>query len=388
MKFSVKQSVFLNALQIVSKAVPQRPTHPVLANIRTEANQDEIILTGFDLSFGIEVKITEFNFYEQGVICLPAKLLLNIVSKQGNNSEIIVSSDENNQCTFSCDNSEYQISGMDTDEYPELSSVVDDSSEQNDNDFQEFILSPSDLLTAIKSTVFACATDESKQVLTGLNFDISDCLKVAATDGHRLSVISIANDDLKLEPKDKEVNITIPSKILKELERILSDKRLDSIKLIKGNGNLSFQTESTKFVSRTLSGEYPKYQNLIPDDNKFSTSITVDRKALIKSIDKVSAILDNPKSDLIEINLNPDDQQIRLSTQTKDVGECFETLFAQISGELEMICFNVSYFLDALKAIESNEVQIKLIDKTNPCIIIPLSNLEMLCLIMPVQQRR
>ena len=389
MKFSVQQPAFLNALQIVNKAVPQKPLHPILVNIRIEVTQSEIILTGFDLSMGIEHRITEFNFCEQGAICLPAKLLLNIVSKQNNSSEITISTDDTYQCTLICDNSEYQISGMDIDEYPELSSVIDNGSEQNDEDFQEFTLNPADLLTAIKSTIFACASDESKQILTGLNFNISsENLKVAATDGHRLAVVSIIRQGLKSDAENEESIITIPAKILKELERILTGKTLESIKLIEGNGSLSFETTSTKLICRTLDGKYPNYPQLIPDDDKFSTLITVDRKALIKSIDKVSAILDNPKSDLIELNLNPDNQQIKLSTQAKDVGECFEILPAQISGELKMICFNVSYFLDALKAMESNEVQIKLINETNPCIIIPLSNLEMLCLIMPLQKKR
>jgi DNA polymerase-3 subunit beta len=388
MKFSVQQPAFLNALQIVSKAVPQRPSHPILINIRIEVNQNEITLTGFDLSFGIEVKITEFNYYEQGAICLPAKLLLNIVSKQDSSSEIIISTDENNQCTLICDNSEYQISGMDIDEFPELSSVVDNGSEQNDDDFQEFILSPSDLLTAIKNTVFACSTDESKQVLTGINFDISsERLKVAATDGHRLAVISITPDELELKSENEGTIITIPAKILKELERILGDKSLESIKLIEGNGVLHFQTITTKLVCRILDGQYPKYQQLIPDDNQFSTLITLDRKALIKSIEKASVILDSPEG-LIDLSFDHNNQQLELSTQTKEVGGCSESLPVQISGDLDSISFRCKYFLEGLKTIDSTEVQIKLTDKTGPCIIIPLSNLDMLYLLMPVQMRR
>ena len=388
MKFSVQQPVFLNALQIVSKAVPQKPTHPILINIRIITYIDQIILTGFDLSFGIEHKITEFNLYEPGAICLPAKLLLNIVSKQDSNSEIIISTDDNNQCILVCDNSEYQILGMDTDEYPELSSVTDKNSEQNNDSFQEFILNSSALLTAIKNTVFACSTDESKQVLTGINFDISsERLKVAATDGHRLAVISITPDELELEIENEKSIITIPAKMLKELERILIDKSLESIKLIEGNGNLSFQTITTKLVCRTLYGQYPNYSQLIPNGDKFSTLVTIDRKALIKSIEKASVILDSPEG-LINLFFDHDNQQLTLSTQTKEVGGCSESLFAQTSGDLESIAFRCKYFLDGLKAMDSTEIQIKLTDKTGPCIIIPLSNLDMLYLIMPVQMRK
>ncbi len=388
MKFSVQQSVLYSALQTVNRAVPTKPTHPILISIRIEVEREQITLTGFDLSFGIEVKITEFNLYETGDVCLPAKLLLNIVSKQDSSEEIIVSTDENNFCTLSVGNSEYQIVGVSSEEYPELSSVVDSGSEMNDDDYQEFILSPVDLLTSIKNTLFACSSDESKQVLTGLNFEISsECLKVAATDGHRLAVTSVTfNELLQLDDSQKAI-ITIPAKILKELERVLTGSKSESIKLVGGNGCFIFETESTKLVCRMLDGKYPNYPQLIPTEGQFSTHITIDRKALIKSIDKVSAILDNPRSDLISINIDTDNQQITLSTQTKDVGKCFELITAQISGDLDRICFNAGYLMEGLKVMDCTEVQIKLTTKTNPCIIAPLTNLDMIYLIMPIQMR-
>ncbi|HEY9706341.1 MAG TPA: DNA polymerase III subunit beta, partial [Allocoleopsis sp.] len=308
MRISIQQSVLLNAIQTVGRAVPTRPTHPVLANIKIETDEDHLIFTGFDLSFGIEIRTNNCSISRHGSACLPAKLLINIVSKQDNNSEIEVIIDDNFECTLRCDNVEYQIAGMDNMEYPE-SLTIDNGSEMDDNDYQEIAVNSSDLISSIKHTIFSSSQDDSKQVLTGVNFQITPSqLKVAATDGHRLAVITINPDEqLELgENKEEEItNLTIPAKILKELERILSQTKAESVKLIEGNGSLMFKLKTddiaATLIGRSLYGAYPNYPQLIPSETQFVTTLTIDRKTLIKSIEKVGAVLDEKSQKLISI---------------------------------------------------------------------------------------
>ncbi|HEY9702573.1 MAG TPA: DNA polymerase III subunit beta [Allocoleopsis sp.] len=396
MHILIQQSTLLNAIQTVGRAVPTKPTHPVLSNIKIETDEDHLIFAGFDLSFGIEMRLNDCLIKQHGSACLPAKLLINIVSKQDSNSEIEMMIDDNFQCTLRCDNIEYQIAGMDTMEYPDLSQAMDDNSEMNDDDFQEIVVNSGDLTLGIKHTTFASSQDESKQVLTGVNFQIdASQLKVAATDGHRLAVITINPDHLELLDEDQtnETNLTIPAKILKELERILSQTKAESVKLIEGNGSLMFKLKTddiaATLVGRSLYGQYPNYPHLIPSDEQFITSLTIDRKTLIKSIEKIATILDEKSQKLITFNFDYDNQQIKLAAETQDVGKCFDTLSAQISGaDLEILALNSNYFLDGLRAIESTEVQIKFSGVKDPCIIYPLSEIDMLYLVMPVQIRR
>lgn len=397
MHISIQQSVLLNAIQTVGRAVPQRPTHPVLANIKIVTDEDHLIFTGFDLSFGIEMRLNDCLIKQHGSACLPAKLLTNIISKQNSNSEIEMIIDDNFQCTLRCDNIEYQIAGMNVMEYPELSQTIDNGSEMNDDDFQEIVVSSSDLISSVKHTIFSSSQDETKQVLTGVNFQItSSQLKVAATDGHRLAVITINPDEqLELgENKEGEItNLTIPNRILKELERILSQTKAESVKLIEGNGSLMFKLKTddiaATLVGRSLYGQYPNYPHLIPSESQFITSLTIDRKTLIKSIEKIATILDERSQKLITIAFDYDNQQVKLAAETQDVGKCFEILSAQISGtDLEIVALNSNYFLDGLRNIESTEAQIKFSGVKDPCIVYPLSEIDMLYLVMPVQIRK
>ncbi|HEY9701953.1 MAG TPA: DNA polymerase III subunit beta, partial [Allocoleopsis sp.] len=134
---------------------------------------------------------------------------------------------------------------------------------------------------------------------------------------------------------------------------------------------------------------YPNYPQLIPSETQFVTTLTIDRKTLIKSIEKVGAVLDEKSQKLISIEFDYDNQQIKLAAETQSVGKCFEMLTVQISGaDLDSVGFNSNYLLDGLKNMDCTEIQMKLSGKTNPCIVNPLSNLDMIYLIMPVQIRK
>ena len=70
------QSELNSALQLVSRAVATRPTHPVLANVllTADAGSNRLSLTGFDLSLGIQTSLAA-SVETSGAITLPARLL-------------------------------------------------------------------------------------------------------------------------------------------------------------------------------------------------------------------------------------------------------------------------------------------------------------------------
>ena len=394
----IQQSVLFNSIQSVGRAVPQKPPHPVLSNIKIEADEDHLIFTGFDLSFGIEFRTSDCLIRQHGSACLPAKLLINIISKQDSNSNIEMIIDENNQCTLTCDSIEYQIAGMPTDEYPaNLAESFYENQENVPDDYKEFVVNSNDLLLAAKNTVFAASQDDTKQILTGVNFEITlSRLTVAATDGHRLAVINVNPEqelELNIDEGEKLINLTIPAKILKELERMLIQTKAPSVSLIEGNDNLMFKivtdTVAATLTCRSLNGQYPNYPQLIPDQDKFVTVLTIERKTLLKSIEKIATILDEKTQKLILFTFDYDNQQVKLSAETESVGKCFELLPCQLSGnDLEAVALRCNYLLDGLKTIDSNEIQIKFSGETNPCVVIPLSNIDMIYLIMPVKIRK
>ena len=96
MEIICNQNELNNAIQLVSKAVASRPTHPILANILLTADQGthKISLTGFDLNLGIQTSF-DGTVKNSGAITIPSKLLSEIVNKLPNETPVSLKVDEN-----------------------------------------------------------------------------------------------------------------------------------------------------------------------------------------------------------------------------------------------------------------------------------------------------
>ncbi|HEY9701745.1 MAG TPA: DNA polymerase III subunit beta, partial [Allocoleopsis sp.] len=189
-----------------------------------------------------------------------------------------------------------------------------------------------------------------------------------------------------------EFKLTVPAKALRELEKMIAmQPDAKNIRLHGDEGQIIFilgddESEQSQILTcRSLDGQYPNYRQLIP--NQFDKQVTVDRKELISSLERI-AVLTDQKNSLVKFSLNSENQQIYLSVDTQDVGSGKEDLSAQISGEDMDIAFNVKYMLEGLKAFPSTEIQLRLNNPTGPVIITPLSGLQMTYLVMPVQIRK
>ena len=384
MKLVCTQNDLSTNLSLVSRAVPSRPTHPVLANVKLEAHQDtqQVSLTGFDLSLGIQIKFAA-QVEEGGHLTLPAKLLNDIVSRLPD-GEITLDDEVGDAiATITSASGQYQVRGMGTEEFPELP-VVENGEPIN--------LSTSALLEGLKGSLFATSPDETKQVLTGVHLTAKqDSLEFAATDGHRLAVVETTNQDVPEgeEPQSnhdmEEFEVTVPARALRELERMVGTRQVsESLTLYIDQGQVVFELANQRITSRTLEGQYPNYRQLIP--NTFERQITLDRRQLLSALERI-AVLADQKNNLVKFTIDSDNQQVSLSVEAQDVGKGRESLSAQVSGDNIDIAFNVKYLMDGLKALPATEIQLQLNGATSPVILTPLGGLKMTYLVMPVQIR-
>lgn len=395
MKIVCSQVDLKNNLSLVSRAVPSRPTHPILANVLLVANQtkNQVTLTGFDLSLGMRSCFSA-EVEEEGVITLPAKLLNDIIARLPE-GEVTISYDEdemeeNPLVSINSLSGKFQLRGVKGEEYPELPTVEREKA---------FLLPVTALNEGLKGSLFAASSDESKQILTGVHLTRNlETLEFAATDGHRLAVVKTSAVEEDTEegeegevtekpPVTEEQNftITIPARALRELEKILSmAKDGESIALYVDEGQVVFELGQQNLTSRKLDGAYPNYNQLIP--NNFERTMIVDRKRMIESLERVS-VLSDQKNNLVKFNLNPDNEQVTLSVEAKELGNAKESINAEISGGNFEIGFNIRYLMDGLKALSANEIKFQLNGATQPVIATPLSGLQMTYLIMPVQLR-
>ena len=386
MEIACQQSELNIAIQLVNKAVASRPTHPILSNILFTADEvtNKISLTGFDLNLGIQTSF-DANVDKSGAITIPSKILAEIVAKLPNDSPVILKVEEDSEnILLKSDRGSFNLKGIASDDYPNLPFV--DSGTSLD-------LNPSIFLEALRLTMFSSSNDESKQLLTGVNFKFKNqSLESAATDGHRLAVISTSEGEnfSKLEMMDNSNNsddylsVTIPTRSLREIEKLVNTKiKEEVIKLFYDKGQVVFISSNQIITTRTLEGSYPNYSQLIPDS--FSKVFKFERNSLINSLERI-AVLADQQSSVVKININ-DDKFASISADAQDIGNAKELLPVSFNGDQIEIAFNVRYLLEGLRVISSENILLKCNLPTTPAVVVPDDNSSYTYLVMPVQVR-
>ena len=384
MEIVCNQNEFNYAIQLVSKAVSSRPTHPILANLLLTADQgtNKISLTGFDLNLGIQTSF-DATVNKSGAITVPSKLLSEIVNKLPSETPVSLDVDESSDnILIKSDRGSFNIKGIPSDDYPSLPFVESGTSLNID---------PSSFLKALKLTIFASSSDDSKQLLTGVNFTFNlKYLESAATDGHRLAVVLIDNKENFDEKEDfasneENLSVTIPTRSLREIEKLVSLRSSEnSIKLFYDKGQVVFISSNQIITTRTLEGSYPNYSQLIPDN--FTKLFTFNTKKIIESLERI-AVLADQQSSVVKIKLNEKDLAL-VSADAQDIGNASELVPVSFDFDQFDIAFNVRYLLEGLKVISSENVIFKCNLPTTPAVLVPEDNINSFTyLVMPVQVR-
>jgi DNA polymerase III subunit beta len=402
MKLISTQKDLSTNLSLVAKAVPSRPTHPILANVKLTADEESqtVSFTAFDLSLGINSTFSA-SVAASGQTTLPAKLFNDIVSRLPEGEIAIETPEDDFLATITSSSGSYQIRGMGTDEYPDLPAIGNDT---------KTYFPKAALFDGLKGTLFATSADDTKQILTGVHLKVlGDTLEFAATDGHRLAVVQTTIADREEDDSSDALEtfqVTIPAKALREVERMLGTsshdgkgtfgevsspkessretEEKDRICLQQEPGQVIFELEKQRLTSRTLDGQYPNYQQLIPQ--QFERELVLERKKLVGALERI-AVLADQKNNLVKFSIDTENQKLFLSVEAADVGSGKEALDIQSSGTSIDVAFNVRYLLDGLKAIVGDQLQMQLNGALNPIIFRPLGGVKMTYLVMPVEIR-
>ena len=253
MLFTIDKESLLNRIRTVEKITVQRGIQPVLSNILFETEGNNLKLSATDLDISITTKTTA-SVQEEGKITLPAKKIFEIVSKLPDKPIEFALNTDNNVVTIKCGNSKFDVIGISAEEFP---NVI-----QNQNEISEdeaIVIDTNPLIKSIKYTVYAAATYQNRNVISGVFCQINeDKLEMAATDGNRLTRISekIQNE------KHKDAKIVIPSKTVNEFLRVSSIISEDKVYLIVSGSKIIIKTNSYTIISKLLEGQYPQYQQL------------------------------------------------------------------------------------------------------------------------------
>lgn len=371
MKLVCAQETLSAKLALLSRIVPNNPSHPVLANVLLNASSGRLGLTVFDLSVGMQVWMAA-DVEAEGSLTIPARFLNDIVSRLPNQDIEIETSDSN--VTLACGTGQYHMQGLVADEFPALPSL---------EEVDPIELDTTTLLDGLQTTLFSASTDESKQILTGLHLNsVGEDLEFATTDGHRLAVTHFPESSM-----GTDMAITVPAKALRELERMLS-RNPSNVMMRSDDAQVVFECSTEQGIERLscrlLEGQYPAYDQLVP--HEFIRAMSVERQLLISSVERI-AVLAARKNNIIRLKLDPANQRLAISAEAPEFGSGEEYIPAQITGDPLEIAFNAKYLSDGLKAMNSSEIQVQMNSETMPAVVTPLSGPKMTYLIMPIQIR-
>ncbi|MEK4423523.1 DNA polymerase III subunit beta [Solibacillus sp. FSL K6-1523] len=376
MKFDILRDRFLNGLNDVMKAVNTKTTIPILTGIKIDVTNEGINLTGSDADITIQtfIPVEEngeqiINISETGSIVLQARMFNEIVRKLPTN-EVEIEVTNGFATNIRSGKSEFHLIGSDASEYPLLPELSAD---------RQFSI-PADLLKSIiRETVFAVATSESRPVLTGVNWKVeADELICIATDSHRL-----ARRKVKLENLPTDItSVVIPGKSLNELFKILDDST-NPVQIVLTNQQVLFKTDDVLFFSRLLEGNYPDTSRLIPEDYK--TNVTINGKSLLQAIDRASLLAREDRNNVVRFE-TLQSNTVEISSNSPEIGKVEEQIQVEtLDGEALKISFSAKYMMEALKAIDGQDVIIQFTGAMRPFIIRSVADDAILQLILPVR---
>lgn len=374
-QFSINKTVFLHALNITKRAISSKNAIPVLSTVKIDVTGEGITLTGSNGQISIEhfISVQDENagllVSSTGAILLEATFFINVVSSL---PDIVldVQEIEQKQVVLTSGKSEITLKGKEADLYPRLQEV---------STVKPLILETKLLKQTINETAFAASTQESRPILTGVHFVLTDNkkLKTVATDSHRMS-----QRKLTLDKAGDNFNVVIPSRSLREFTAVFTDD-IETVEVYFSNNQMLFRSEHISFYTRLLEGTYPDTDRLIPTD--FKTSVIFDAANLRYAMERARLLSNATQNGTVKLEIT--NGLVSAHVHSPEVGKVNEELDTlDVTGQDLVISFNPTYLIEALKAVSSEQVKISFISPVRPFTLVPnAENEEFIQLITPVR---
>ena len=374
MKLTIHRGTFIQELQTVQRAIAAKTTINILTGVKIDLSHQGLTLTGSNAEISIESFLSveneqaQMKIEEVGSIVLQARFFSEIIRRLPED-EFTLEVLEQNQVEITSGKANFTVNGLDADNYPHLPVI----------DTQNQIQIPVHVLNKlISETVFSVSQHESRPILTGVHFVLSNqTLLAVATDSHRLSQRKIP-----LENTNDAFDIVIPGKSLTELSRSLTDEE-EVITIRIMDNQVLFETKTMKFYSRLLEGAYPDTNRLIPTN--FNTVIEFEGKEFLSAIDRASLLSHEGRNNIVRLHIASDG--VILYGNSPEIGKVEESLnYNHVSGEPLDISFNPDYMKAALRAFGDTTIKIQFISAIRPFILEPSEGQgEFVQLITPVR---
>jgi DNA polymerase-3 subunit beta len=364
MKLTAEREKLLAPLQAVIGVVERRQTMPVLANVLLGVRQGQLSITATDLEVEL-VASTEVAVQEAGDITVPGRKFLDILRALPEKVSVSLTM-EGEKMVIKAGRSRFSLSSLPAVEFP----VIDDINAQ-----QIVQVPRKELLRLLEKTHFSMAQQDVRYYLNGMLLEIEgQLLRAVATDGHRLALCETA---LAVKAKTAQ-QVIVPRKGVLELQRVLTAE--GDAELAIGTNHVRAQIGDVRFTSKLIDGRFPEYSRVIPAAP--ATAIRADRDILRQALQR-TAILSNEKYRGIRVTVKRN--AVIVQAHNPEQEEAEEEIEVSYDGSDLEVGFNVNYLLDALAAIDGQEVELGLTDSNSSCLIRSPGNSTARYVVMPMR---
>jgi DNA polymerase-3 subunit beta len=387
MKFSCKTQELLNALHLVSRAIGNEQTLPILQNVLLQVEGKRCTLSATNLELSI-VTSFEVNIENEGGITVPAKAILNFI-QYNRDDEVLLETSEGTQVKIHSKHAKAVIAGEATSGYPVITSIQKETA---------LTIPVGPLIDALNLVTFACAKTTSRPVISGVYVRVEKGkIILVGTDSYRLSEYKIPVSGLS-----GEVACIIPARFLEELKAVVSSKRGDEEKAAKAEKTtektekkskevetldinmsaqqIEVQYGSTKLTSRLIDGKFPDYVQVLPKEKH--TTVTVPTRELLAAAKRMHYFAKEVNNN---ITFTVTTNALHLTTKQTQLGKDESTIDAQVDGKENKIAISSNYMIDFLSRIGADELSIEVSDKMHPAVFKLPGNENYLHLIMPLR---
>lgn len=368
MILSMNSQDLLEGLNIVTRALSPRPTKQILEGVLISAENNRVLMTCSDGSLVIEYTNTA-AVQEEGQIVLPGRIFTEMIRKMPEGT-VTISEQDNRSAIIRCMKNRSSLAIMNPAEYPEIKPLKSGS---------QIKIQQNKLKEMISHVVFAIATDESRQILTGSLLEVNRSeARFVALDGFRLAMYKLFQP-FELPDGVELVKAVIPGKVLNELTKILQDDEAFCSLLIEKN-RMQCTFGNIRLSSVLLSGEYIDYRRILPSD--FKTEALAQKNSVQDAIERASLMAREGKNNLIKMSFKKDVLKISSNAELGDVEEEMET---SLNGEPIDIAFNARYITDIIRNVPDEDLCMKFNTNVSPCVVVPQQGNDYLYLILPVR---
>ena len=373
MKVQVLQENLQRGLSVVGRAVATRSTLPITANVLVQTDNGRLKLAATDLDIAISAWVGA-RVDAEGATTVPARLITDFVSSlPGETTVSLEIPDRGRQVKLECARNDATINAMDAEDFPRIATVTGGTA---------FELDPKALKRAIDRVEFAAANDDSRPVLTGVQFKTDGSkLTLAAADGFRLAVAEL---QLAAPPADS-IEVIVPARALRELSRLMGDSSEGvEMRVNTQKTQVQFALTDIELVAQLIQGTFPNYNQLIPQNNTTTVSVALDE---FRREARIAAIFARDGSGIIRLQMTPGaggPGRLMVSARAEEVGNHEGTVDADVTGEASKIAFNSRYLGDVLQALTTDRVVLEMTSPSSQGVFKPAGETDYVHVVMPM----